>query len=415
MTRNKTLNEAMHRPIGDPLLAVDHSLANLPVEVQAHIGSTLGPASEAAIAAPGGPGTFSASDPLSRYGDMLPGVWRDLDGLRAARGRGLPTWPAWCFLPIAATMGYLANRYASHYGEIDSGGDSPTSAESFAAMYAARFTALYAWRATKGIYRFDPDLYLAVANTPLDSPIPIELLDRLPEWCCFIETPNLAFTLPGLESDPPTKIHGFFVHLEDDANTHRKELRFVVHHDYATLLPIPLHLTAPTLSECFEAAKTEAIANLPQYLGFSAEGINTLYEATRSLLAPLLSLTLYLCSEAAELRESRSGASWPIRPQMAKTKNGPRIMPPSAVRVWETGYRIGAALRAALLKPTEPDDPSTGTHARPRPHIRRAHWHHFWTGPRDQAADRRLILRWLPPVPIATTDPDALIATFHDA
>ena len=26
----------------------------------------------------------------------------------------------------------------------------------------------------------------------------------------------------------------------------------------------------------------------------------------------------------------------------------------------------------------------TGTHASPRPHIRRAHWHSFWVGKKDQ-------------------------------
>jgi hypothetical protein len=30
------------------------------------------------------------------------------------------------------------------------------------------------------------------------------------------------------------------------------------------------------------------------------------------------------------------------------------------------------------------------------PHVRAAHWHHFWKGPRDGA--RELVLRWLPPI-----------------
>ncbi|EMO24671.1 hypothetical protein LEP1GSC170_1243 [Leptospira interrogans serovar Bataviae str. HAI135] len=31
------------------------------------------------------------------------------------------------------------------------------------------------------------------------------------------------------------------------------------------------------------------------------------------------------------------------------------------------------------------------------PHIRRAHWHHFWAGSNEE---RKLILRWLPPIPV---------------
>lgn len=42
------------------------------------------------------------------------------------------------------------------------------------------------------------------------------------------------------------------------------------------------------------------------------------------------------------------------------------------------------------------------THASSRPLIRRAHWHHFWTGPRD--GERKLILQWLPPIPVGADD-----------
>jgi hypothetical protein len=34
-----------------------------------------------------------------------------------------------------------------------------------------------------------------------------------------------------------------------------------------------------------------------------------------------------------------------------------------------------------------------------RPHIRRAHWHHYWIGPRAAPAEEReLVVRWLPPI-----------------
>jgi hypothetical protein len=32
------------------------------------------------------------------------------------------------------------------------------------------------------------------------------------------------------------------------------------------------------------------------------------------------------------------------------------------------------------------------------PHIRRAHWHSFWSGPK--AGKRELTVRWLPPIPV---------------
>jgi hypothetical protein len=46
------------------------------------------------------------------------------------------------------------------------------------------------------------------------------------------------------------------------------------------------------------------------------------------------------------------------------------------------------------------------SHASPRPHYRRAHWHHFWTGPRNVPGERKLILKWLPPIPVGIQDLD---------
>jgi hypothetical protein len=72
----------------------------------------------------------------------------------------------------------------------------------------------------------------------------------------------------------------------------------------------------------------------------------------------------------------------------------------NAPTVWDTGYAIGPALRAALERErTAPT--ADGTHASPRPHIRRAHWHTYWTGPHTEPERRKAALRWLPPIPVA--------------
>jgi hypothetical protein len=41
--------------------------------------------------------------------------------------------------------------------------------------------ALAGWRVAQGVYRFDPDLFDSVWDTPLDTRIPGEVLFRLPE------------------------------------------------------------------------------------------------------------------------------------------------------------------------------------------------------------------------------------------
>ena len=35
-------------------------------------------------------------------GKHYPGVWQDVKKFRASKGKDLPDWPDWCYIPIAA-------------------------------------------------------------------------------------------------------------------------------------------------------------------------------------------------------------------------------------------------------------------------------------------------------------------------
>ncbi len=135
-------------------------------------------------------------------------------------------------------------------------------------------------------------------------------------------------------------------------------------------------------------------------------------ERLSSDVSPLVSLVLYLCSQAAEIKEGGAGKRVPTRPKPQKTKKGMRIFAPDHPSRWEVGYRLGAALRQALSEhqPAEP----TGTHASPRPHIRRAHWHSFWVGKKDQPDARSVTIKWLPPIPVNVQGIDDLTPTVRD-
>ncbi|GAP34654.1 hypothetical protein ISF6_5362 [Piscinibacter sakaiensis] len=81
---------------------------------------------------------------------------------------------------------------------------------------------------------------------------------------------------------------------------------------------------------------------------------------------------------------------------------------------WDVGVRLGAALRQAY----QAAETGSGTHAGPRPHVRRAHWHTILSGPRQRedgsvipTAERRADLRWMPPIPVNVQDLDQLPAT----
>jgi hypothetical protein len=127
--------------------------------------------------------------------------------------------------------------------------------------------------------------------------------------------------------------------------------------------------------------------------------------------ARLGSLLLYLVSDKADI--SPEGDSSELRSRVVSNeRRGIRNFQASKVRPWEVGFRIGAEIRAFEERSHE-SAMSTGTGSSMRPHVRRAHWHSFWTGPRDQPQERRKKVRWLPPTPVNVTSSDDLVPTMH--
>jgi hypothetical protein len=307
---------------------------------------------------------------VTRMAKQHPGCWREVDELRTRRGRNLPDWPPWCFLP-------LAGAYA-----IVSKWQHLTPA---AAAEIGSFGALSAWRVTQGIYEIHPAMRAAIEETPLEGDLPTDVLHALPEWCIYVRTPGMRYL--GAEAA------GFFAFLEWDVNTGREELRLVADCSPALHSLAPIHLGG-TIEEGIARAAEEAgrqIAAHPE-MATALRGLPSA-EAIAATVRPMVNLVLYVCARNAEIRDASGQREKPTRPTPTKTASGPRLFPAAHPTVWAVGWRTGAALDAAGSSSSEPQG---GTHAGPRAHVRRAHWHSFWTGPRDGA--RELVLRWLSPV-----------------
>jgi hypothetical protein len=120
---------------------------------------------------------------------------------------------------------------------------------------------------------------------------------------------------------------------------------------------------------------------------------------------------IFIKPDIVDLRGRREK---PGNPETVKTKKGLRTFPADSPTSWQVGYRIGAALRRAYYA-AEPAPAGEGAasekikeRSSPRPHIRRAHWHSYWTGPRK--GKREAILKWLPPIPVGAGE---LVPTIH--
>jgi hypothetical protein len=271
--------------------------------------------------------------------------------------------------------------------------------------------ALTAWRVTQGIYVVDPQVFDALWETPLTGELPHQLLHHLPEWCVYIACPQ-----PRLVLSTSHALHGFYVHLEWDVETHEEELRFLLDTTTTlgpTLIPLAIHLGEWDLQVACQRSLGLAIANL-QRQG-DAQQAATLQaierEATtlmREVTEPLTSLTLYLCSVAADVRDSRGTDKRPTRPQPVKTKQGTRLFGASQPTTWEVGYRLGSALRLAAQTQVAERPPAPGEGVQRRAHIRRAHWHLYWTG-RGRLVPK---VHWLHPILVAA-ERGAVVPTIH--
>lgn len=319
------------------------------------------------------------TDHLAALNRRFPGLWRAVD---LWRHRFAHEWPAWCYIPIYEAECLLASN------------DPNLAAEE--AEHSPAIAALAAWRQTQGIYRLDPDLAEALWQTPVDGQIPVGVLDRLPEWCVYVETPGR--TIMG------EQLHGFYAHLDRETGRNptvpvpRNELRFMFDTD-AGLLADGVDLSRGTLAEGLDALTAEVEANAKAFGLGRVDNLRALMPSARDV-APILSTLLYLCSEAAEVRDRKGGDRQP-------TGHKPPKRTPNAPTIWETGYRLGAALRHA--REARSSEALGGSHASPRPHVRRAHWHSFWIGPRD--GERRVVLKWLPPIAVNVESPDGLVPT----
>ena len=310
---------------------------------------------------------------LNQTSKQFPGVWHNVDTFRQAKGVDLPDWPTWCFLPMAAWVAIASE--GAEFGSFEM---------LRAASDASRLAAIGAWRYTQGIYRFDKDIAKALTDTRLECDIPTDLFLRLPEWCVYVETPGQEWHGAAL--------HGFWAHVEHDIKDSRPELRLLLDTEQG-LVPQILHIGPWSIEQAIWRWAREARTQASQ-MGISLHGVGSDFiHASSMAIQPLLSMVMYLCSEEPEI-EDRDYPERPVNlPQPKRTKKGWRLFPPEKPRIWSVGEHTGDTLRREYA--TE----LTGRTVRPHP--RRAHWHGFWSGPRD--GDRKFGCKWLSPVVVRRT------------
>ena len=313
--------------------------------------------------------THPALVALDEFGGRYPGIWEYVDALRARECFEIDSLPSWCFLTIGASEFLMQLLRQETDLSIAGYGDSMS------------LNALAAWRVTKGIYSFDPLVFDAVVNSPVTGVLPFEVLCRLPEWCVYVETPNLSFQGQSIE--------GIWAHLEWDAQMQGSSL----------------HITAPSTTNVNHIRIALNSCTLQQAVShgihFDGNGIENRLNTARlcAEIEPFVSLLLYVCSQTSEIGDGRTR---PKNPEPKIVRKVPRLFQAERLTRWDVGIRMGATLRISGVTSSAV---SSGSRGSPRPHIRRAHWQGFRSGPRTDSqgclipiSARDLCVKWLPPM-----------------
>ena len=215
--------------------------------------------------------------------------------------------------------------------------------------------------------------------------LPLECLYHMPEWAVYIETPGLSYERIPME--------GFIAHLDYNLFSRGVDLQFAIFREGITAPKmIALPLGEGTLLDAMDRVDRVDDMLAGPTAGTRYVGSRDEYRQTFS---SMLQLLLYICSDEPDMPEIE-------HPQRRRRLSG-GVRAPEAPRVWDVGVRVSAAIRRFNGKAaveTESGAP-TGSHASPRPHVRSAHWHTYWTGPRDAVFPlRKPVMRWIPPLPI---------------
>lgn len=325
---------------------------------------------------------------LRRMTAEHPGIWDDMEMLHLENGvGGLPSWPEWCYAPIAAAMASVM------------GADEATLDRKRAAVRDAQAVAALApWRQSKEVYVIDPDMQ-ALLFEQEDLDLSVETLLRLPYPSFYVEFAHD-------NSYIGKTFHGVFIHFEYDVDNGDRELRLLYLPRAGLPFGIPIHLDAGTVADSVRETYRQAHKaveddpELRRALLTDEAGMDQQTDIYRQTVQ----IVLYLCAKNAEISQNSE--------QTFYTKRTPAIKDRYAeIRKWDVGVRIGKAIRA--YRSESVSKPEGGHHASPRPHMRRGHWHNFWSGPKSAPAQRKLELMWVAPTIVGASQEAEPPVTLH--
>lgn len=298
------------------------------------------------------------------------------------------SWNKKCYLPIGFATSYaeiVMNVMKPDINNIATLGKSM--------MMGQKLAALAPWRLYKQIYEFDEEMeQLLLQQGKEDMVVPTDVLDNIPYPCIYIKTKTM------------TGWDGFFIHFESEPDDDSLELRLtIVTEKSAELVPEWLHiLPGKTIKECMEKGLDVVKQNLNNNPLMESikepikEHMEDIGNDKTDIVTSLLQLVLYICAQNSEIEENEQQKKIYRKPRNKSSIKDKY----SEVQIWNCGENTGNIIRRIKKEPHryyyETHKTQSGGTPK-RPHARRGHWHHYWTG-KKEGGDRKLELKWVAPV-----------------
>lgn len=299
---------------------------------------------------------FPPLDFVKLLENAYPNVWSTIDELRREAQKHF-SWSDCCYIPPEMLM----------YFSQDLRKVSPSVAYSMSVCAS--------WRRCKEIYQFDADMERLLLEQASDLDIPSEIIHQLPFPCIYVVS----------SLNQPSN-HGFFAQIINTPGTDMYFLNLSVLFNSLEFFTYMIKLIpGETLHSGLDHYKKNGV----------------LYDIYYQTASSAIQLLLYLCATNATITENPKQRKRKHRSSKGKTHDTVH-----EIRLWDVGVRIKKIKNAgpspgidSTANNTDDDSETIAAgeghgRKRPRPHIRRSHWRHFWIGSKKDGT-RKIVLRWV--------------------
>jgi len=240
------------------------------------------------------------------------------------------------------------------------------------------------------VYRFDDALSEILSDqTKDDMEIDATVIEQLP---CN----NFYIARKFKDSE------GFFATVKLENNQYELIFSEVDKAEKINSMFIPLEQGKTIRQTLIEIAR-EDVGGLPDF----EDGVN---KATLEL-SEKLQYIIYLSATNAEITPVTKGAVVRKTTTPKASTNAPK----TKTEISNVGYRVGSAIRKAKESTTRTVyvyDKETEHKGTPKsPHLRRSHFHSFWTGSGDS---KKLMVKWVNTIFVNSGKEDNITTTVHD-